>query len=186
MIKDDDLIEIGKFNKPHGIHGELSCSVDDDAVDLRELRCIIVYRDGLPVPFFISAVRPRNHHTSLVSIEGVKSDVDARQFANETVYALRSDVEPMVEAADAAGYDDEDEGEGLYARDLIGMEAWADGRLLGKVTDIDDSTANLLMVVEADGDAKPQLIPVAPEFFTDIDIGSGRIELDLPEGLLEM
>ncbi len=91
-----------------------------------------------------------------------------------------------MEAADAAGYDDEDEGEGLYARDLIGMEAWADGRLLGKVTDIDDSTANLLMVVEADGDAKPQLIPVAPEFFADIDIGSGRIELDLPEGLLEM
>lgn len=185
MIRDEELCEIGKFNKPHGIHGELSCSVDDDAVELERLRCIMVYRDGLPVPFFVTAIRPRNHHTSLISLDGVKSDADARQFANEPIYALRSEVEPMIAAADAEDYD-EQEGEGLYARDLIGLEAWADGRLLGRVTDIDDSTANLLMVIEPAEDSRQLLVPVAPEFFSDIDIGAGKVELELPDGLLDM
>lgn len=185
MIKEDELIEIGKFNKPHGIHGELSCSVDDDAVDLNRLRCIIVYRDGLPVPFFVSALRPRNHHTSLVSLDGVTSDADARQFVNEPIYALRQEVEPMIEAADAAEDEDAD-GAGLYARDLIGMEVWAEGAMLGKIADIDDSTANMLMVVESDDRERPLLIPVAPEFFADIDVEARRLTLDLPEGLLDM
>lgn len=184
MIKEDELIEIGKFNKPHGIHGELSCTVDDDAVDLERLRCIMVYRDGLPVPFFISALRPRNHYTSLVSIDGVKSDAQAREFANAPIYALRSEVTPMIEAAEAAEGDED--ADGLYARDLIGMEAWADGRRLGTVMDIDDSTANMLMVVKPPEGEVPLLIPLASEFFSDIDTDAGRIELDLPEGLLDM
>lgn len=185
MIKEDELIEIGKFNKPHGIHGELSCSVDDDAVDLSRLRCIIVYRDGLPVPFFVSALRPRNHHTSLVSLDGITTDAEARQFVNEPIFALRHEVEPMIEAADAAD-DDAADGEGLYARDLIGMEVWSDGSRLGKVADIDDSTANMLMVIEDDGRPRPLLIPVAPEFFADIDIDAGKLTLELPDGLLDM
>ncbi|MBP3890182.1 MAG: 16S rRNA processing protein RimM [Muribaculaceae bacterium] len=183
MIKEEDLIEIGKFNKPHGIHGELSCSVDDDAVELDRLRCLIVYRDGLPVPFFVAAMRPRNHHTALVSLDGVESDADARQFSNEPIYALRSEVEPMMEAYADDGDDDD---EGFYANDLIGLDVVADGQPLGKVTGIDDSTANLLMEVESPDRSKPLLIPVAPEFFSDIDIGAGRIELDLPDGLLDM
>ena len=185
MIRDEELIEIGRFNKPHGIHGELSCSVDDDAVELGRLRCIMVYRDGLPVPFFVKAIRPRNHHTSLVTLDGVESDADARQFANETIYALRSEVGHMT-ADDAEDDGEQPDGDGLYASDLIGMEVWADGRRLGLITDIDDTTANLLMVVEPPDASKPLLIPAAAEFYSDIDIGAGRIELVLPDGLIDM
>lgn len=178
MINRDDLIEIGKFNKPHGIKGELSMTLDDEAVAVDGLRCLIVDREGIPVPFFVTGLRPRSHRTLLVSLAGVTSESGAREFANAPVYGLRSEVEPMLEAAG-----DEDDGEGFYANDLIGCTVEADGRILGEVADIDDSTANLLMVVNRTDGEGTVLIPIAAEFFEDVDAESRHIRMTLPEGL---
>jgi ribosomal 30S subunit maturation factor RimM len=49
MIKDDQIISIGKVNKTHGIKGELSVLTYAD-IDMLELKCIIFDIDGIYVP----------------------------------------------------------------------------------------------------------------------------------------
>ena len=56
MILKEELTEIGRFGKPHGIQGEINATVDDD-VDVDAINRIVVNIDGIYVPFFIRSIR---------------------------------------------------------------------------------------------------------------------------------
>ena len=48
MIFDSEIRLIGRFNKPHGINGEISLSIDGDMdIQFDALRCIIVKVDDI-------------------------------------------------------------------------------------------------------------------------------------------
>ena len=79
MILESELIEAGKFNKPHGIKGEISATVDID-IDFDELKCVVMPIEGIFVPFFINSVRPKNGDTYLVTIDGVDSEVSNKRI----------------------------------------------------------------------------------------------------------
>ena len=53
MIRKEEVYKIGIFNKPHGIHGELSFTFTDDIFDRVEAEYLICLLDGIFVPFFI-------------------------------------------------------------------------------------------------------------------------------------
>lgn len=176
MIARSELCRIGVFLKTHGVKGELNAVVDVPDSVLESLRCIFVEIEGLMVPFFIGTLRPRGPHSELIGLDGVDSEPEAREFAGKEIYALANEV--------GTG-DDDDDADGFYLSDLEGFTAVADGRQIGKVTDFDDSTANVLMYVE-DLDGSRTAIPVADEFFSNVDAENKIIYLTLPEGLLDI
>ena len=97
-------------------------------------------------------------------------------IANKTIYALSEEV---------AEEDSNDE-DGFYAEDFIGFGiSTDDGALNGTITDVDDSTENVLFIVTADN-GKTHLIPVAEELITEIDTDARHITVELPSGLLEI
>ena len=53
---------------------------------------------------------------------------------------------------------------------------------LGKITNVNDDTANILFELAE----KDLLIPVSDEYITDIDHQKRIIYMNLPEGLLEL
>ena len=59
---------------------------------------------------------------------------------------------------------------------------------IGRITDFDDSTSNTLLIAERETDNKTirLFIPIADEFVIDIDRENRRIEMRLPEGLLDL
>jgi 16S rRNA processing protein RimM len=172
MIKDYQLISIGKVNKTHGIKGELSVLTYAD-IDMLELKCIVFDIDGIYVPFFINSERPRSAESVLITIDGINSDEQASQFVGKEVYALADDVE------------DVDDGDNYYLDDFIGFEVEdVDGSAVGVIDGYDDSTANILFFVKKDD--KTIYVPVAPDLFVNIDYDSKRITMDLPIGLLDM
>lgn len=174
MITKDEIIEIGRLNQPHGIKGEINALVYD-GVDVGSLSCIVLDIDGINVPFFINGVRKRGSQSYLLTIDGIENEQKAASISNKTLYALRKD---------ADGFDDNSDGDGFYAEDLIGYEAaTVDGTFSGTITDVDDTTENVLFIVTG-SDGAEYMIPVADEFITDIDTGSRRIIFDLPEGLV--
>ena len=77
-----------------------------------------------------------------------------------------------------------------YVSDLIGCEVWVDAqpdeRLLGEIADVDLSggTAPLLVIRNVEG--QEYLVPYAEEFLQSVDLACGRIQMKLPEGLLEL
>lgn len=177
MIKSEQLVEIGKFNKPHGINGEISLTLFDNT-DPDRLECVVVDIDGINVPFFIESLRPKTAETVLVKIDGIDNEDATRQLVNKTAYILDTD---------DALIDDEPDGDGLYASSLIGYKVIDadDGSMLGMITDIEDSTANALFIVRREDDST-LYIPIADELIQHIDTERHTVTVSLPEGLLSL
>ncbi len=174
MIKLSEIAEIGRFNKPHGIKGEISVSVDGN-IDLEDVKCIIVRIDGIFVPFFLKSVRPKTADTSLITIEGIDSEEKAQELTNRDIYILRSDLP-----------EEETDEDGLYASDLIGYEIndVTSGEI-GVIEDINDSTQNILFIVRTP-EGKELYIPVVEEFILSVDPDNETVRTDIPIEILTL
>lgn len=174
MIKLSEIAEIGRFNKPHGIKGEISVSVGGN-IDLDDVKCIIVRIEGIFVPFFINSVRPKTADTSLITIDGIDSEEKAQELTNRDIYILRSDLP-----------EEETDEDGLYASDLIGYEIndITSGNI-GVIENINDSTQNILFIVRTP-EGKELYIPVAEEFILSVDPDNGTVRTDIPIEILTL
>lgn len=172
MIRENEVYKIGVFNKPHGIHGELSFTFTDDIFDRVEAEYIVCRMDGILVPFFIEEYRFRSDTAALMKLEGVDTAERARMFTNVEVFFPKT----HAERADLSE---------LSWNYFIGfrLEEVRHGHL-GEVTDIDNSTLNTLFIVDHRGEEL--LIPACEEFITDLDARHKVITLELPEGLLTL
>lgn len=163
-----DVYRIGRIGKPHGVTGEMTFVFTDDIFDRSDTDYLLLRVDGLLVPFFIEQYRFRSDTTALLSLEGVDSFDRARELTNCDVFFPR---------AQATG------DEGPTPASIVGYTIVGDdGKVVGEVTSVDDTTANTLLVVD-DGRL---LIPVADEYVKDIDTARRRITMTLPDGLLEL
>ena len=190
MILRTELKEIGKLQRPHGINGEINVQSQLDADELASLRCVVLEIDGIFVPFFISASRPKSSHTSLLTIDGITSEAEAAKLCPAPLYALRDDIRRL-EATDSESEEDsedeEDDEEGFYAEDLIGYTVESDdGLLCGEIVDLDDSTDNYLFIVR-DQDGRRLMLPVADgSIIEEVDTQRHHLLLSLPKGLLDL
>lgn len=173
MIRREDVYKIGIFNKPHGIHGELSFTFTDDVFDRVECDYLICLLDGIFVPFFMEEYRFRSDSTALVKLEGVDTAERARMFTNIEVYF------PVEHA-------DEDAGPGELSWDFFVGFRVEDVRHgeLGEVVEVDTSTVNTLFVIEKAGEEL--LLPAQEEFIVNIDRMHRVITVNVPEGLLSL
>lgn len=172
MIRNNELCEIGTLQKPHGIKGEISATIEPD-VDPSSLSCIVVDIDGIFVPFFIVSYRPKSVESILLTIDGVTNESEASEFNGKTLYALASDLP------------DRNDADGFYLSDLIGFSIFdVEGREIGQITDFDDSTENILLfVAPTSNQGEIMYIPAADEFFVGIDAEKKQVIMNLPEGL---
>ena len=169
MIKKEDVYKIGRLGKAHGVKGEVSFQFDDDIFDTTDADYLILDIDGILVPFFMEEYRFRNDSLALVKF----CDVDTQQRASELtgcdVYFPRS-------VAD-------EDGDAPSLAMLVGfniVDAF-DGKVVGKIAAIEDSTQNVLFELE-DG----TLIPASDELITNIDTNRQQIIMNIPQGLLEI
>lgn len=177
MIHKGELEYIGRLVKPHGIKGEIAATIDIDGLDVASLSCLVVYVDGIAVPFFADAIRQRGAASVLIKFDGVDDEHSAAELCNADLYALRTDLPDDIVATDDSGF---------YASDLIGFTVRnADGSLLGTVDDVDDSTANVLFIISTPSGSTVYL-PVADEFIIDIDPDSRTLNVDAPESILNL
>ena len=172
MIKEEDVYRIGIINKPHGVHGELSFTFDDDIFDRVDADYIICMMDGILVPFFLESYRFRSDSTALIKLEGIDTEQQARRMTNVEVYFPKEHAEEL------------DDNEltwnffvGFQINDINKGE-------IGKVTDVDDSTINTLFVVDYKG--SEVLIPAQEDFIVELNRKKKVITMHLPEGLLEL
>lgn len=172
MIKEEEVYKIGLFNKPHGIHGELSFSFTDDIFDRVDCDYLVCLLDGIFVPFFIEEYRFRSDSTALVKLDGVDSAERARMFTNVEVYY-------PIAYFEGSGSEqlDLDFFLGYTLKDVHAGE-------LGNIVEVDYSTMNTLFVVKRG--KEDILIPAREELMLQINEMDREIIMDLPEGLLSL
>lgn len=172
MIKPEDVYKIGIINKPHGIHGEMLFTFEDDVFDRVDADYLVCDMDGILVPFFIESYRFKSDTAALLKFEDIDTAEQARKFTNTVVYFPKE-------------HADELDPEELGWNYFIGFKIYdANHHELGTITEVENSTINTLFIIEREG--KEVYIPAQEDFICEMDTQKRTIIMDLPEGLLEL
>ena len=174
MIRREDVYQIGRIGKPHGIKGEVLFHFSDDVFDRAESEYLILEVDGILVPFYMEEYRFRSDETALVRFCDISTQEQARQLTGCDVYFLRNDVPA------------DDDGEMTWAQ-IVGFSIIdaADGNTIGTITAVDDSTINILFEIKTP-DNREILIPAPEELITSVDNRQRQIRMSIPDGLLSL
>lgn len=169
MIKKEDVFKIGRLGKTHGVKGEVSFQFDDDIFDRVEAEYLVLDVDGILVPFFMESYRFRSSNLAYVIFRDVDTMERAAELTGCDVYfprelAATEDEMPILEM-------------------LVGFELVdaANGQIVGRITDINDQTANVLFELD-----NGMLIPASDELILNVDTEKEEIVMDIPDGLLSL
>lgn len=179
MILEKDLINIGKFQKTHALKGELNAIIEGNPEYVGDHHPLVVKIDGVFVPFYADGIRGKGTFSFLIKIDGIDSEEEARLFVNKEIYAVRDIYGPYA--------DEDDDPDGIYLEDLIGYSVIDSetGEKIGEVTDYDDATDNVLMIITTDnGDTV--YVPFADDIIEDVDDENKIIMTNIPEGLIDL
>lgn len=180
MIKEQSIKSVGKIQKTHGLKGELNMILSISPEFFEDDNPMILEIDGIYVPFYAESIRPKGATTDLVKLDGIDSEEEARKLVNKEIYAIADDLKEFIRN----NKDGDDE---LYSPNaLIGMDVIdATNGNIGKVSDVDDNTANILLVVDSPDDRKIY-IPLVDDFIIGIDPENNIIDVNIPEDLLNL
>ena len=169
MIRQEDVYKIGRLGKAHGVKGEVSFQFDDDIFDRVDADYLVLDIDGILVPFFMEEYRFRSDSVCLVKFCNVDTQQRAQELTGCDVFFPRALAE------------EDDEMPSLSM--LVGFKIVnnANGKTVGRIAAIDDSTANILFEME-DG----MLIPANDDLIEVIDAEQQQIKMNIPQGLLNI
>ena len=167
-----ETVVVGRVGKPHGVRGEVTVEVASD-VDERWSRGS---RLQARVPglgrqtLIVAESRPRKEGL-IVRFEGVEDRDQAEELRGIGLEVDRADVPPAPEGT-------------YYFYELVDCEC-VDRRAgsLGHVVDVIEDGGGVLLEVRSDRGTL--LIPFVLAYLESTDMERGRLELDLPEGLIE-
>ncbi len=169
MIREEEVYNIGTIGKPHGVRGEVSLLFTDEAWDTDETRFLFLRVDGLLVPFMLEGYRFLSDSLALLKFRDYDDCDSVRPLSGLEVYFPRS----LAQASGVGEAHTWDSLRGYLVRDI-------EGRQLGRVDEVDDSTPNVLLCVG------PYLIPAVEDFVESVDHEGRILTMRLPEGLTEL
>jgi 16S rRNA processing protein RimM len=166
-------VTVGRIGRPHGIRGDVMVGVRTDEPELRFAKGSRLDTD--PVGLGPLTVAGTKWHSGelLVRFEGI-SDRDAAAELRGTWL--------MVDSATIAPPEDPDE---FRDADLVGLSVrTVDGTAVGTVDDVLHSGQDVLAIKWADG--REIMLPFVKPFVPEVDVSSGYLVIDPPDGLLNL
>ena len=159
------FVDVGYVAKPHGVRGELRVGLyNPESTVLLEAERVRVGAAAYEV-----AGARAVQGAVLLRLAGV-SDRNQAELLRGQVVAVDRDLIPLAE------------GEVLLA-DLVGCHAvLADGSAYGTIAAIETGPQDRLVIHHGEVE---RLLPMVPEFVTDIDLDAGCVVVSPPEGLPE-
>jgi len=167
---------VGRVAKAHGVTGELVVDVRTDDPELRFAPGAILRAkasDHGEHNCVVTAVR-RHGNRLLLRLEGV-ADRDAADALRGSLFVIDSEDLPPIDESDTY-YDHQLEG--LLVRTT-------GGRDIGRVTEVLHTAGGELLAVDR-ADAGELLVPLVTAIVTSVSLDTGIVEIDPPEGLLEL
>ena len=170
---------VGRVVKAHGITGEVVVEVRTDDPDARfapgvTLRAKPSRGDGLARSYVVDAAREHGGRL-LVRLAGV-DDRNAADALRGNVFVVDSDDLPPIDEDDTY-YDHQLEG--LHVRTTAGQD-------VGVIAEVLHTAAGELLAVKRTGDGAEVLVPFVGAIVTSVSLDDGEVEIDPPEGLLDL
>jgi len=177
MAEGPEYLVVATVRRPHGVRGELRLTLEADRPER-------VFRPGRVLRVGDARGRPVGRELTIARARPVKDGIllQAAEHASLTpeVEALRGHtlLIPVEEAAPPA----EDE---IFYHDLVGSDVLVGGEKVGTVKEILETGGAELLVVRRTG-AKDLLVPFVKEVVRRVDARKRQVEIDPPDGLLDL
>jgi 16S rRNA processing protein RimM len=169
-------LTLGRVVKAHGVTGEVVVEVRTDDPEMRFAPGTVLRAKGSDLGernYAVVAVRPHGSRL-LLRLDGV-GDRDAADALRGSLFVIDSDELPPIEEPDTY-YDHQLEG--LSVRTTTGQD-------IGTVAEVLHTAAGELLAVNRP-EAGELLVPFVGAIVTSVSLDSGIVEIDPPEGLLEL
>ena len=153
-------IEAGEIVTTHGVRGEVKvlCWLDDPEMLCDFDRCRICGTE-----YTMESVRVQKT-CNLVKLKGVDTMEEGQALRGKTVELYREDIDNDV----------------IFAAELVGVQVFADGRPIGKITEVLDYPGNSVYVVKGDYE---YMIPAVKQFILSTDLEKNEMQVRLLEGM---
>ncbi|KIS26970.1 ribosome maturation factor RimM [Arthrobacter sp. SPG23] len=165
-------LQVARIGKPHGIRGEVTVQVLTDAPEDRFIPGTQFLVEPASVGMLTVDSARWNKDILLLGFEGI----DTRNQAE----ALRG-AKLFIETEEL----DEDDDEGWYEHELVGLDVRVGDAVVGKVSGLRTLPVQDLIVVEAP-DGSEILIPFVEEIVPEVNVGGKYILVTPPPGLFEI
>ncbi|MCE5205704.1 MAG: ribosome maturation factor RimM [Porphyromonadaceae bacterium] len=171
MISRDDLLQVGHTQKPYGIRGEIMILFRRAEYAELDAEFYFLEIDGIPVPFAVEEFTFTTDVSARVKFEDVNDEKQASRYVNTKVLLLRETVNEF--------NTQNDDWESFVGYSIMDQH----GEIIGIIREVDNTTINVLFVVQHDG--TEFLIPATEDFIVAVDEEKKLIEMYLPEGLTD-
>ena len=160
---------MGQIVRPHGVRGEVLVDSHSDNPGRFATGSKLLMGETHPLVLTVASSRPRSQTKLVVGFEEISDRNEAERCRGALLFIDPSEAVPAEEGS-------------YWARDLIGLEVFdLSGRSLGKISDVySRPLQDLWEVAHPSG---PVLLPAVEPVIREIDISSGRVVVDPPEGL---
>jgi len=168
-----EFMNIGKIINTHGIKGEVKVMPLTDYPERFELlKKVLIEKKGVKNTYTIVSVKYFKQ-TVILKFSEVNDMSEAEKLKDAMVIIDRKDAIKLPE-------------DSFFIDDIVGCEVFDEKRgFLGKVHDIIQTGSNDVYIVQGTDNYKEVLVPALKAVVKNIDIESKRIDVTLPEGLLD-
>jgi len=168
----DEFVTIARVIRPQGRRGELTAGLFTDFPELFASRRRLFALDAHGRRREIELEEHWFRKDQVVlKFKGVDSISDAERLAGVEIQVPQSERAALEQGA-------------LYVSDLAGCVLYSSGKEVGKVEDVQFGAGEApLLVVKG---AREYLVPFAAEYIERISLEQKRIEMKLPEGMLDL
>jgi len=171
MLKEDCFL-VGWIVRKHGFKGDVIIKLDTDVPEQYEdLESIFLAHGEDLVPYFFERSSFTNKGFMKVHFEGVDTEADADRIMKAELFLP---LEFLPELDDDA----------YYYHEIVGFDVVdANHGNIGSVKLVDDTSAQTLLIVDNNG--SEIMIPMEA-MVKKVDKGNNRVEIETPEGLLDL
>jgi 16S rRNA processing protein RimM len=168
-----EFITVARVAKTQGRHGEVAADLYTDFPEKFAQRTHLsgLAKDGSRKSLEVTDHWPHNGFM-VFKFAGV-DDMDAAEsligYELQIPAAERAELEPGA----------------AYVSDLIGCAVFDSSKPVGTVKDVDFTSGSAPILLVVDG-KREHMVPFAESFIRKLDVPAKRIEMQLPEGLLEL
>lgn len=167
-----DSFYIGYISKTRGLKGEMQLFFEFDDYDALELDVLFLEMDRKLVPFFVDRLKLHANRTAYLFLEDIDHIEAAQSLIRKKVYLPNGKL-PKRNPDD------------FRMSDLKGFMVYevTQGQL-GEIMEIHEYPQQLVASVNYEGNEL--LFPLNDELIVSVDRERGRLEVDLPEGLVDV
>lgn len=166
-------LQVARIGKPHGIRGEVTVQVLTDAPSERFVAGTeFIVEPASAGPLTISSAR-WNKDILLLGFEEIADRNEAEVIRGAKLFIETEEL------------DDEDDDEGWYEHELVGLEARVGSQVVGKVAALNTMPVQDLLMVRTD-EGKEILVPFVEEIVPEVNVEGGYILITPPAGLFEV